>query len=173
MTYSGDTPFLHRLILGFGNDLSTDYPSKMALYVEDECFLPSLCDKITGRRTDVKIPFRTNIPETSLVFLNDVRCICPDATHMLTRCVESDLRKMAQKIINDKSPFEMEFLHRFEQNLSSRDAKRPVFQFTRTAKNAHCWNCWSGIVIWKWCLNCYRGQRGVEGMLNYHFNVSS
>ena len=55
---------------------------------------------------------------------------------MLTRCVESDLRKMAQKIINDKSPFEMEFLHRFEQNLSSRDAKRPVFQFTRTAKNA-------------------------------------
>ena len=108
----------------------------MALYVEDERFLPSLCDKKTGRRTDVKIPFRTNIPETSLVFLNDVRCICPDATHMLTRCVESDLRKMAQKIINDKSPFEMEFLHRFEQNLSSRDAKRPVFQFKRTAKNA-------------------------------------
>ena len=24
LTYSGDTPFLHRLILGSGNDLSTD-----------------------------------------------------------------------------------------------------------------------------------------------------
>ena len=44
LTHSGDTPFLHRLILGSGNDLSTDYPSKMALYVEEERFLPSLCD---------------------------------------------------------------------------------------------------------------------------------
>ena len=41
LTYSGDTPFLHRLILGSGNDLSTDYPSKMALHVKDERFLPS------------------------------------------------------------------------------------------------------------------------------------
>ena len=47
------------------------------------------------------MPFRKKLPKTSLVSIEDIQRVCPDATNMITRCVETDLRKMAQKITDD------------------------------------------------------------------------
>ena len=69
--------------------------------------------------------FEKKLPKTSLVRIEDIRCVCPDATHMITRCVETDLRKMAQKLIDDMHPHEMFALQRFEENLTKRWAKEP------------------------------------------------
>ena len=120
VTCSGDTPFLNRLIIAAGNDISRDHPSSMALYVEDKEFVPTLChedtgnikkylrraygfiDYITGRRTDLTVPFRENVPEEALLSIESVLAICPDATHLVTRCTENDLRRMAQKIVMEK-----------------------------------------------------------------------
>ena len=49
---------------------------------------------------------------------------------MITRCVETDLRKMVQKIIDDKHPHEKFAIQRFEENLTRRWAKKPIFLFT-------------------------------------------
>ena len=52
--------------------------------------------------------------------------------HMFTRCVENDTKKMAQRVINEKHPNEEERIRRYEQNLTDREAMRPVMQFERT-----------------------------------------
>ena len=91
LTYSGDTPFLLLLILGISCE--TNFESKMPLHVPDSSFLPTNCHPETGLRTDLKILFREELPKTSLVYFQDVRCICPDPTHMITRCVENDLKR--------------------------------------------------------------------------------
>lgn len=135
LTYSGDSPFLLRLILGISNEKSKEFPSMLPLYVSDEAqqtFLPTMCHPETGRRTDLNIPFRRDVPKISLVCVDDVRCICSDTTHMITRCVETDCKKMAQKICDDKNPHEADAVRRFEDNLTAREAKKPVFRFTRT-----------------------------------------
>ena len=132
LTYSGDTPFLLRLILGISCE--TNFESKMPLHIPDNSFLPTNCHPETGLRTDLKIPFREELPKTSLVNFQDVRCICPDPTHMITRCVENDLRRVAQKIITDKYPDYGPSLKAFEENLTRRDAKRPYFQFNVNTK---------------------------------------
>ena len=132
LTYSGDTPFLLRLILGISCE--TNFESKMLLHIPDNSFLPTNCHPETGLRTDLKIPFREELPKTSLVYFQDVRCICPDPTHMITRCVENDLRRVAQKIITDKYPEYGPSLKAFEENLTRRDAKRPYFQFNVNTK---------------------------------------
>ena len=54
---------------------------------------------------------------------------------MITRCTENDIRRVAQKVINDKHPWEALSIQRFEKNLTSREAKRPSFQFNITHKN--------------------------------------
>ena len=64
----------------------------------------------------------------------DVRTVCPDATHMITRCTENDFRGGAQKIITDKHPWEALSIHCFEKHLTSREAERPFFQFNITHK---------------------------------------
>ena len=132
LTYSGDTPFLRRLILGISCE--TNFESKMPLHIPDNSFLPTNCHPETGLRTDLKIPFREELPKTSLVYFQDMQCICPDPTHMITRCVENDLRRVAQKIITDKYPDYGPSLKAFEENLTRRDAKRPYFQFNVNTK---------------------------------------
>ena len=106
----------------------------MPLHVPDSSFLPTNCHPETGLRTDLKIPFREELPKTSLVYFQDVRCICPDPTHMITRCVENDLKRVAQKIITDKYPDYGPSLKAFEENLTRRDAKRPYFHFNVNTK---------------------------------------
>ena len=64
LTYSGDAPFLPRLILGISCE--TNFESKMPLHIPDKSFLPT---------TDLKISFREELPKTSLVYFQDVRCI--------------------------------------------------------------------------------------------------
>ena len=49
---------------------------------------------------------------------------------MITRCVETDLRKMVQKIINDMHPHKKFAIQRFEENLTRRGAKKPFFHST-------------------------------------------
>lgn len=135
LTYSGDTPFLLRLIMGISNEKNTDTPSLLPLYVSEssqQTFLPTTCHALSGRRTDLSVPFRKEVPKNSLVCATDVRCICPDTTHMIIRNIENDLRRMGQKICDDKHPFEEEAIRRFEENLTAREAKKPKFQFTRT-----------------------------------------
>ena len=56
LTYSGDTPFLLRLILGISCE--TNFESKMPLHIPDNSFLSTNCHPETGLRTDLKIPFR-------------------------------------------------------------------------------------------------------------------
>ena len=138
VTYSGDSPFLLRLILGISNERAREFPSKLPIYVKDNeqhTFLPTTCHPTTGRRTDAAVPFRDSVPTTSLVYARDVRCTCPDATHMVARCVENDLKKATQRLIDEKYPNDAEPVRRLEENLTAREAKKPVFQFTRTTPN--------------------------------------
>ena len=132
LTYSGDSPFLMKLFLGKSCEYSEEFPTKIPLHVVDPKYLPTLCDGSTGLRTDVPIPFRSEVPKTALVYCKDIRCVCPDATHMITRIVENDIRKLAQILLAkcDKSTNESVPLKAFEDNLTARDAKRPIFQFS-------------------------------------------
>lgn len=101
----------------------------------DDTFLPTTVDPESGYRSKVQVPFRTDLPVTSLVSYDDIRCVCPDVTHMTTRCVENDLKKIAQKLVDDKHPNEKESLSRLEENLTKRDVKKPHFQFDTTTKS--------------------------------------
>ena len=56
----------------------------------------------------------------SLVNIEDIRCVCPDATHMITRWVETDLCKMAQKITDDMDCHKKFAIQRFEESLTRR-----------------------------------------------------
>ena len=40
ITYSGDSPFLTRLVLGISTERSSSHPSQLPIYVCDENFLP-------------------------------------------------------------------------------------------------------------------------------------
>ena len=135
ITYSGDSPFLARLVLGISIEHCNEHPSQIPVYVCEENFLPTCCSAIDGRRTSLKVPFRQNVPREALSSIVDVRTVCPDAVHMITRCTENDIRKVAQKVINDKHPWDALSLQRFEENLTSREAKRPSFQFNVIHKN--------------------------------------
>ena len=79
-----------------------------------------------------EVPFRQTVPESALVYMADVRAVSPDTTHMIVRCVERDLKRMCQKIVDDKHPHEDEAVRTFETNLTMREAKKPSFQFPRT-----------------------------------------
>ena len=101
----------------------------------DDTFLPTTVDPESGNRSKVTVPFRTDLPATSLVNYDDIRCVCPDVTHMITRSVENDLKKIAQKLVDDNHPKEKESLAQLEENLTKRDVKKPHFQFDTTTKS--------------------------------------
>ena len=71
----------------------------MPLYITEIGFKPTKCHHETGLRSDVFIPFRTDLPKSSLVFYESIQSDCPDATHMTTRFVENDLQRIAQKLL--------------------------------------------------------------------------
>ena len=99
---------------------------------------PTKCHHETGLQYDVIIPFRKDLPKSSLVFYENIQSVCPDATHMTTRCVENDLQRIAQKIIREKYPNHDVAIRQLEENLTSRDAKRPYFQFNISHKSGSC-----------------------------------
>ena len=117
ITYSGDSPFLTRLVLGISTERSSSHPSQLAIYVCEEKFLPTCCSDVDGRRTSLKIPFRQHVPREALASIFDVRTVSPYATHMITRCTENDIRRVDQKVINDKHPWEALSIQRFEKHL--------------------------------------------------------
>ena len=101
----------------------------------DETFLPTTVDPKSGYRSKVPVPFRTGLPATSLVSYDDIQCVCLDVAHMITRCVENDLKKNAQKLVDDKHLKENESLARLQENLTKRDVKKPHFWFDTTTKS--------------------------------------
>jgi hypothetical protein len=128
VTYSGDNPFLLRLVLGVAND--DTHSSRMPLFVAPDADLPpTMVDGNSGRRHDVIVPFRKEIPPQSLVHLSDIRQICPDITHMMIRLVEFDMKKMAQLLLLVLHPYVDFPLRALEQNLTDRQIKSPAFQF--------------------------------------------
>ena len=90
-------------------------------------------DKNTGLRHNLEAPFRNKVPQNSLVYLEDIRFVMSDVTHKITRCVESDLRKAAQKIVNEKSLYKVA-LQQLEDNCTRRAMKNPRFQFDLQVK---------------------------------------
>ena len=128
VTYSGDNPFLLHLIVNQENDLADATPSKLGLYVGQKELAPHTCGP-DGRRTSVQIPFRAGIPRESLVSFDDIRCVIPDVTHMIVRIVENDLRRVCSKLIQLNQPLYNHSVEQFEENLTSRDARKPRFIF--------------------------------------------
>ena len=59
----------------------------------------------------------------------------PDVTHMITRCEESDLRKAAQKLVNEKPLYKVA-LQQLEDNCTQRAMKKPRFQFDLQVKGS-------------------------------------
>ena len=70
------------------------------------------CESETGKRTELNVPFR---------------CVCPDANHMITRCFETGLRKMAQKITDIVQPHKKFVIQRFDKKLTRRGPKSHFF----------------------------------------------
>ena len=60
LTYSGDSPFLLRLVIGVSNEQSSDTVSWLPLYVSNDTtdFRPLTCEPETGKRTELNVPFR-------------------------------------------------------------------------------------------------------------------
>ena len=75
------------------------------------------------------MPFSKKLPKASLGSIEDIRCICPDAPHMITRCVETDLRKKAQNATDDMHPHEKFAIQRFEKSLTRRWGQKGIFRF--------------------------------------------
>ena len=73
LTYSGDSPFLMRLVLGITNESAS--PSKMPLYVTERDYTPTKCHHETGLRSDVIIPFRKDLPKSFLVFYENIQSV--------------------------------------------------------------------------------------------------
>lgn len=125
VTLSGDSPFLIRLIMDAEAEDESRFPSKLPLYLgEGNEILPTTTGP-DGFRTKLHIPFKTELPRKSLIFLESTKAICPDVMHMTTRNVENDLFKMAENILKFK-PASLRIL---ENNISLRDVKRPHFHF--------------------------------------------
>ena len=136
LTYSGDSPFLLRLVIGVSTEQSSDTVSWLPLYVSNDTtdFRPLTCEPETVKRTELYVPFRKKLPKTSLVSIEDIRCVCPAATHMITRYVETDIRKMARKIIDDMHPHKKFEIQRFEENLTRWGPKSHFFTIGGTDK---------------------------------------
>ena len=132
LTYSGDSPFLIRLVLGITNETSSR--SRMPLHITDPQYTPTTCDPKVSLRSHVAKPFTTDLPKSSLVYFENVQSVCPDVTHMTTRGVENDLQKTAQKIIREKYSHHDLAIRQLEENLTRRDGNRPYFQFNVTHK---------------------------------------
>jgi hypothetical protein len=130
VTYSGDAPFLERLIKGVVT--AERVKSKAPLYIDlHDDFYTTKVHEISKKRTDLVVPFSDKCPPHSLVYFKTPMSVCPDAVHMTIRCVEHDLRKMANKVLQAKLPYGEEPLRNFEKNLTERDIKPPYFEFEK------------------------------------------
>ena len=111
------------------NEQSSGTNSWLPLYVSNDTtnFRTLTCGPETDKRSELNVPFRKELPKTSLVSTEDTRCIFPDTTHMITRCLEADFRKMAQKSTDDMHPHKKFAIQHFEEKLTRREFKNPFF----------------------------------------------
>ena len=141
LTYTADSPFISRIILGIASDKSS--PTLMPVYIpfektpastdnREDIFLPGATHAETHRRFDLDIPFRNQdeIPDQCMIYISDIRQVIPDPVHLIIRCVEFDLRHMAQLLCREKHPFEEPAIRELEKRLSAREVHRPAFKFT-------------------------------------------
>ena len=146
LTLSGDQPFVMRLVNG--DNVEDD--SKCAIYVGKKSsigfdvkdgkkvfqpFLSTTVDPKTKKRTTLNIPWQV-LPSTSLVYLDDIRRVCVDTCHGITRMVENDLQKFCNLLIETRGKTIYTVLNLFESNLTERGVKEPRFRFNiNTSKN--------------------------------------
>jgi flagellar biosynthesis GTPase FlhF len=89
--------------------------------------LPTSVDEYTGKRTELKINLIDDlmpVASHSLMYLSSNLCACPDALHQKLRCLERDLKKHAQYLLDNGFWDEM---HRLEANIAMRGL--PDFKF--------------------------------------------
>jgi hypothetical protein len=133
ITLSGDVPFSMRLVLDRTQEQTKKSASNVPMYVPDEAnsadVLPTATCPETGHRTNLKLPLRDSLPLESLIYLPSTCAVCPDLLHMMVRNTENDLRKMAQKMLDDKKPHAQTARIKLEENISLRGVKNPRFQF--------------------------------------------
>ena len=67
----------------------------------------------TGYRTALPIQVNGPMPLTSLIFLKNTACICPDGLHMSVRIVEKDIKLIIEQIL--LPVHRIEEFKRFEQ----------------------------------------------------------
>ena len=115
LNYSGNPLFLLQPFNGFSNEQSSVTVSFVSNDTTD--FRSLSCEPDTGKTTELNVPFRKELPKTSLVSIAG-----------LTRCVERNLCKMTQKITDDMHPHDKFAIQRFEDKLTRRGAKKPFFQ---------------------------------------------
>ena len=82
LMYSGDQPFLRRLVLGITKDDAKNFPPRMPLYVEENEGLTHISiDETAKQRTDLKLSFGTQIPSSSFAYFSSVLAVKVDPTH--------------------------------------------------------------------------------------------
>ena len=139
LTLSGDQPFVMRLV----NGDNVEDNSKCAIYVGKKSsicfsvkdgkkvfqpFLSSTVDPNTKKRTTLDIPWQL-LPSTSLIYLDDIRRVCVDTCHGITRMVENDLQKFCNQLVETRGKTIYTVLNLFESNLTERGVKEPRFRF--------------------------------------------
>ena len=128
VTYSGDQPFLLRLILGISVDYN--YKSMAPMYFDDEETDIFAVNPDSRMRSDLNVNFRQSIPKTSIVYFRHITNVAIDPTHARTRTVESDLQKCTNKILREKKvEVQNMAIRRLEKNLTERQVKSPSFVF--------------------------------------------
>ena len=82
LTYSGDQPFLPRLVSGITTDNATEYPSKIPMYLSQN-YNPEPLEvhPVTKQRTDVEVDFRSAFPKMSLIYFTDITSVTIDHPH--------------------------------------------------------------------------------------------
>ena len=79
----------------------------------------------------MKLNFRKEISESSLVYFPHILAVTIDATHARTRFVETDLRKIVDKLLHERTTDYQETVRRrLEKNSTDREVKPPCFRFS-------------------------------------------
>ena len=99
LTYSGDSPFLLRLVIGVSNEQSSDTVSWLQLYVSNDTtvFRPLTCEPETGKELNSICHFEKSYRRRHWSASKTFNAFVQMPPKIITRCVETDLRKKAQK----------------------------------------------------------------------------
>ena len=100
LTYSGDSPFLLRLVIGVSNEQSSDTVSWLPLYVSNDStdFHPLTCEpQRLVKEVNSMCHFEKKVTQDVTGQHRRHSMRLSRCQHMITRCVETDLRERAPK----------------------------------------------------------------------------